>query len=167
MHKALKVFATQFLGWTLVTFHLVFVANGFSADLATTRHTVDGAWHFNLKNSNMANMPAPRQATLIVSIHGNWLMWRETGIDSTGRCFDEMFDGPMDGRRQSLRGTYSHVTVSFRQEYGAIVGRWKGKGKRTSIARVSVDGRSLAIENAANVYNQTSNWTTSWDKASQ
>ena len=167
MNKWVMVFTSRFVGRSLLTLFLVWVASGFSADrTTTTRHTLDGMWHFDLKNSKMANMPAPRQATLVLSIHGNWLMWRETGIDGEGRRFDEMFDGLRDGRRQPLRGTYSHVTVSFKQENGAVVGRWRGKGKRISVARLSVDGRSLLIENASNVYNQTSSWTTSWDKAS-
>jgi hypothetical protein len=94
-------------------------------------------------------------------------MWREIGIDGKGRRFEEMFNGRMDGRRQPLRGTYPHVVVSFKQENGAIVGRWKGKGKRISIARVSVDGKALSLENMSNVYNMTANWTTSWDRVSQ
>jgi len=153
-------FFPVFLVW------LFLIPNGFSADpINANKLTVNGKWKFNLSNSNMANMPPPQRATLVVSIHGNKLNWRETGIDKNGYRFDEIFDGPMDGRPRQLRGTHAHVMISFQHKNGAILGKWKGKGKRLSMAKLSQDGRSLTVENVSNVYNQVSNWTTSWDKA--
>jgi hypothetical protein len=109
-------------------------------------------------------MPAPQQASIVISVRGNKMMWRETGVNANGKHFEYTFNGPIDGKPHQLKGTSSHVTISFKRENGAIVGRWKGKGKRLSIARMSHDGRLLTVENVSDVYNMVSNWTTSWDR---
>ena len=152
--------------FALFLISLFLITRGFSADRIVASHsTINGKWKFNVRNSNMANMPVPQQATLSISVRGNKLTWRETGLDGNGTRFDETFNGPIDGTPHLLKGRFSHVTISFKQKNGAIVGTWKGKGKRLSIARVSPGGRSLTVENASNVYNMVSNWTTSWDRA--
>lgn len=141
------------------------VTSGFSADRKTAdAHTIVGTWKFNLRNSNMANLPAPQQATLLVSTHGNTLTWRETGVGGNGNRFDYIFNGLIDGRPYPLKGASSHVTVSFIQKQDSLVGKWKGHGKRLSTAKVSADGKSLTVENVSNVYNMVSNWVTSWDR---
>jgi hypothetical protein len=141
------------------------INGGFAANPeASHRPSINGRWTFNLRNSNMANMPVPQQATLIISAQGNSLMWRETGLAEDGRPFDYIFDGSIDGKAYPLRGARSRITVAFKRELGTIVGKWRGRGKRLSIARVSANGRSLTVENISNVYNMSSNWTTAWDR---
>ena len=155
---ASRAFAFIFISFALIT-------SGFSADgTIADAPSIAGNWKFNLRNSNMANMPAPGQATLAISMHENKLTWREAGTSANGKRFEYTFDGPIDGRPHSLKGRLSRITISFTRKNGAIVGRWVGKGKRLSIAKVSDDGMSLAIENVSNVYNMVSNWITSWDR---
>jgi hypothetical protein len=153
-------FFTICLLWSFV------VTRSFPADRVTTnKPTINGTWKFNLRKSNMANMPVPQQETLVVSMHENRLKWREIGIDGKGHHFDQIWDGLIDGRPRLLKGTRAQVTVSFQQKHGAIVFKWKGKGKRLSIAKLSPNGQTLTVENASDVYNMVSNWTTSWDRA--
>jgi hypothetical protein len=66
--------------------------------------------------------------------------------------------------RHGPGGARSRVTIAFKRDSGTIVGRWKGKGKRLSIARVSTDGRSLTFENVSSVYSMVGNSTTAWDR---
>ena len=162
IRRVIFLFASSVLPLFLILFVLLAASLLAERNTADSR-TISGKWKFNLSSSNMANVPVPRDATLVVSVHENRLLWRETGVAANGIHFDEMFDGPIDGRPHPLKGT-SHVTIAFHRDKGAIVGRWKGEGKRLSIAKVSQDGRSLTVENMSNVYNMVSNWTTSWDR---
>ena len=162
LRRMILDYAGKSLFLSLIPFLLI--TGGFAADReASNRPTINGKWKFNLRNSNMGNMPAPQQATLVVSAHGNRLIWRETGIAADGRPFNYIFDGSIDGKAYPLKGTRSRVTIAFKRDNGTIVGRWKGKGKRLSIARVSADGRSLTVENVSSVYSRLGNWTTAWD----
>ena len=146
----------------LISFLLV--TCGLSADPKNTdKAAINGEWKFNLNKSSLANMPVPQQATLIVSVHGNKLMWRETGVRQDGTRYDYKFDGFIDGKPYPLQGA-SRVTISFQRKNGAIVGKWKGKGKRISISKVSEDGQLLTVENVSTVYNMVGDWTTVWDK---
>lgn len=140
------------------------VTCGLSADPKNTdKSAINGEWKFNLNKSSLANMPVPQQATLIVSVFGNKLMWRETGVRQDGTRYDYKFDGFIDGKPYPLQGA-SRVTISFQRKNGALVGKWKGKGKRISIAKVSEDGKLLTVENVSTVYNMVGNWTSAWDK---
>ena len=152
-----KVFVHFLIPFLLVTCGLL-------ADPKTVdKSAISGEWKFNLKKSSLANMPVPQQATLIISVHGNKLLWRETGVREHGTRYDYKFDGFIDGKPYPLNGA-SRVTISFQRKNGAIVGKWKGKGKRISISKVSEDGQLLTVENVSTVYNMVGNWTTVWDK---
>lgn len=137
---------------------------GLSTDLKNTdRSAINGEWKFNLNKSSLANMPVPQKATLLVSVHGSKLIWRESGVRQDGTRYDYKFDGFIDGKPYPLQGA-SRVTICFQWKSGAIVGKWKGKGKRISIANVSEDGKTLIVQNVSNVYNIVGDWTTAWDK---
>jgi hypothetical protein len=152
-----KVFIGFLIPFLLVTCEL-------SADPKNTdKSAINGEWKFNLKKSSLANMPVPQQATLLVSVHGSKLMWRESGVREDGTRYDYKFDGFIDGKPYPLHGA-SRVTISFQRKNGALVGKWKGKGKRISIAKVSEDGTLLTVENVSTVYNMVGNWTSAWDK---
>jgi hypothetical protein len=152
-----KVFVSFLTPFLLVT-------SGLSADSKNpNRSAINGEWKFNLKKSSLANMPIPQHAKLIVSVHGNKLVWRETGAREDGTKYDYKFDGFIDGKPYPLQGA-SRVTISFQRNNGAIVGTWKGKGKRISIYKISEDGKLLTVENVSTVYNMVGNWTTAWDK---
>ena len=125
---------------------------------------MDGEWKFNLMKSSLANMPVPQQATLIISIHGNRLTWSERSVGEHGARFDYKFNGFIDGKPYPLQGA-SRVTIRFQRKKHALIGRWKGKGERISIAKVSEDGKLLIVENVSTVFNMVGNWTTAWDKA--
>jgi hypothetical protein len=158
---------SDFAGAVLILLLMPFllITGGFAAGPETShKPTINGKWEFNLRNSNMGNMPAPQHATLVVSAQGNKLMWRETGLDADGRPFDYIFDGSIDGGVYPLKGTHSPVTIAFKREKGTLVSTWKGKGRRLSIARVSADGKSLTIESVSCVYNMVGNWITAWDR---
>jgi hypothetical protein len=164
---ALRRLASDYAGKVpaLVLIPILLITGGLAAGPETfNRPTINGKWKFNLRNSNMGNMPAPQRATLIVSANGNKLMWRETGLAEDGRPFDYLFDGSIDGKPYPLKGARWRVTVAFQRGKGTIVGKWKGKGKRLSMTKVSADGKSLTVENVSNVYNMVANWTTAWDR---
>jgi hypothetical protein len=76
-------FASRVRAFIVISFALI--TCGFSADRTTAdTSSIAGKWKFNLRNSNMPNMPAPGQATLVISTHGNKLTWWETGVSANG-----------------------------------------------------------------------------------
>src|SRR5215467_14384581 len=76
---------------------------GLSADPKNTdKSVINGEWKFNLRKSSLANMPVPQKATLIVSIHGTKLIWRETGVRQDGTRYNYKFDGFIDGKPYPL-----------------------------------------------------------------
>lgn len=138
---------------TIVYIAILLLVNVAAAsDQKPARKSLVGTWKLNLAKSAWGNIPAPKEATLVViKDDATGLRWTASGVSAAGDSFSFTFEGAADGKDYPMKSPNNEAVVGFTRAYSRIDGTLHALDKKnglviqTSITTVSNDGRTTTI----------------------
>jgi len=117
------------------------------------RKSLVGTWKLNLTKSAWGKIPAPKEATLVVTQDDDTgLKWTAVGVSANGEQFSYSFEGAVDGKDYPMQSPNKEAVIGFTRAYSRIGGtlhavdKKNGEVIQTNTTAVSNDGQTITIQ---------------------